>query len=226
MTLLPFSAPGRTPSDVHVDVPGHVAAPLRGGGTALLRPLRDGEDGPLLEVFAGMSDSARAARYLAGMSRLPAVMTAALTSVDGCRHAAWLATVAGRPAGIARYLRTGPGSAELAFEVVDDLHGRGLGSILVDAVTTVAAANGVRQVEATVVPGNQASIRLLGRLGIRLVVADGLLEGRGRLQLLDPALVDRDAVVALASRLPAGTAESAPPVSAGSRPAPARAPLP
>jgi GNAT superfamily N-acetyltransferase len=177
-----------------------VHAPLRSGGTASLRPLGPGETGPLREVFAQMSDASRYSRYLAGTPRLPAAMLAALADVDGRRHAAWLASVDGAPAGIARYVAVGPGTVEVAFEVVDAHHGRGLGSVLLDTVTTVAAARGFCRVQATVMPANEPSLRLLRRLGLDLRSVDGLLEGTGPLRLLDPARVDRAAVVSLALR--------------------------
>ena len=45
---------------------------LRDGTPAVLRPLGDGEAGPLEAVFAGMSAASRASRYLVGLPRLPA----------------------------------------------------------------------------------------------------------------------------------------------------------
>ena len=191
-------APGlRTP-----DVAGHpdVAVALPGGGDVRLRPLRHGESATLEAVFEGMSDEAREQRYLTGLRHLPPPMIRALTDVDGHDHVAWVARLAGRPVGIARYVVEEPGVAEIAFEVVDAHHGVGIGSVLVDTVTTVAAARGVRRLRALVHPGNRASLRLLGRVGVHLTVAGGLLEGEGPLRLLDPARVDRPAVVDLASR--------------------------
>ena len=198
MTILPFSLPRRRPLRPAQD--GHVHAALTDGGTASLRPLGPGETEPLHAVFAQMSDASRYSRYLAGTPRLPAAMAAALADVDGRRHAAWLATVDGVPAGIARYVVVGPGTVEVAFEVVDAHHGRGLGSVLLDTVTTVAAARGFCRVQATVMPANQPSLRLLRRMGLTLTPVDGLLEGTGPLRLLDPARVDRAAVVSLALR--------------------------
>jgi RimJ/RimL family protein N-acetyltransferase len=198
MTILPFSRPRhRTPRPAP---DGHVHVALTDGGTASLRPLGHGETEPLHEVFAQMSAASRYSRYLAGTPRLPAAMAAALTDVDGRRHAAWLATVDGAPAGIARYVAVEPGTVEVAFEVVDAQHGRGLGSVLLDTVTTIAAARGFCRVQATVMPANQPSLRLLRRLGLDLRSVDGLLEGTGPLRLLDPARVDRAAVVSLALR--------------------------
>src|SRR3954447_18168271 len=106
------------------DALDHVRVDLADGGTATLRPLRHGEAAPLLEVFAGMSELSRARRFLTGMARLPAVMLAALTDVDGCDHVAWVASVDGCPVGIGRYARTGPESVEIALEVVDAHQGR------------------------------------------------------------------------------------------------------
>jgi RimJ/RimL family protein N-acetyltransferase len=177
----------------------HVVAPLS-RGTALLRPLRAGETEPLLSVFESMSPSSRLDRYLVGVPRLPSTMLAALADVDGHDHVAWLATVEGAPAGIARSIRVAPDTAEIAFEVADAHQGRGLGTVLLDTVTTLAATHGVRRVQATVMPTNAPSLRLLARLGIPLTLSDGLLEGEGPLRLLDPPRVDRRAVVALAAR--------------------------
>ncbi len=185
----------RTPGPGRPDV----AVPLPGGGVVRLRPLSHGETAPLEAVFAGMSGEAREQRYLTGLRHLPGPMVSALTDVDGARHVAWTAELAGRPVGLARYVLEEPGIAEIAFEVVDAHHGAGIGTALVDAVTTVAAARGVRRLRALVHPGNGPSLRMLRRVGVQLTVADGLLEGEGPLRLVDPPRVDRAAVVDLAS---------------------------
>ena len=175
-----------------------VAVRLPGGGAVALRPLKRGEREPLLAVFDGMSSASRAQRYLTGMVRLPSRTVDLLTDVDGHRHVAWLASIDGRPVGIARALQVDVGVAEVAFEVVDAHHGEGIGSALLDAVTTVLAAQGVRRVSASLLPDNAPSWRLVTRIGVRLHEAGGLLEGEGRLRLLDPPRVDRNAVLALA----------------------------
>ncbi|HEU5042956.1 MAG TPA: GNAT family N-acetyltransferase [Nocardioidaceae bacterium] len=175
-----------------------MAATTWAGDVVELRPLWPGESAPLLAVFAGMSLTSRAGRYLVGIPSLPRSMLDALTAVDGYDHVAWLASVRRQPAGIARYIRAEPGRAELAFEVADDYQGRGVGTALLDAVTTVACTHGVRRVSATVLASNTPSRRLLGRVGVRLPHGDGVLEGEGRLRLLDPPRVDRAAVLALA----------------------------
>ena len=180
--------------------PAHdvVTVRLRGGGLVELRPLRHAERDALLAVFDGMSPESRALRYLTGMLRMPSATLDLLTDVDGDRHVAWLASAQGQPVGIARYVRDDAGIAEVAVEVVDDHQGLGIGAALVDAVTTVAAARGVDRVRALLSPDNEASRRLVTRIGIRLQVVDGLLEGEGRLRLLQPPRIDRQRVLALA----------------------------
>lgn len=200
----------------------HVHVRLRDGGSVLLRPLVDGEVAVLETVFEGLSTRSRHQRFLVPMPRLPGSHRRTLAQVDGRRHVAWVALVDGVPVGICRYVLTAPDAAELAFEVVDAHQGRGIGSALVDAVTTVAHDRGVRWVEATVEPGNLASKAMLARVGVRLVLSDGLLEGRGELRPPASSRVNRRAVLALAGQL-ASSSSTAAATSSSRRSEPCRA---
>ncbi|HEV7626044.1 MAG TPA: GNAT family N-acetyltransferase [Streptomyces sp.] len=190
MTVLPLAR--RRPASVRVSLPD--------GGTAQVRPLKDGESAPLLEVFAGLSVRSRAFRYLTAMPRLPGPFVRSLSATDGLVSVAWLASVDDRPVGIGRYvlMTEDPCTADLAFEVVDEQQRRGLGTALLDTITTVAADNGVRRLAATVHPQNKASLQLLSRLSIPMTLDGGVLEGSSPLRLLDPPRIDRRAVVELA----------------------------
>ena len=194
----------------------HIRVRLRDGRSALLRPLVGGEISVLEDVFEGLSARSRHQRFLVPMPRLPVGHRRTLAQVDGHRHVAWVAMVDGMPVGLCRFVRTAPDTAEVAFEVVDVEQGRGIGSALVDAVATVAEAAGIRWLEATVAPGNDASIAVLDRVGVRLHPEDGLLEGRGRLRLPAPPRVDRRAVLALAGQ-PASSASTAAATSSSRR---------
>jgi RimJ/RimL family protein N-acetyltransferase len=168
---------------------------LDDGQVAALRPLRPDERKPLLEVFGGMSELSRARRYLTGMPHLPPTLLRRLADVGGRDHVAWLATIDGDPVGIGRYAAADHRVVDVALEVVDRFHGRGLGGALLDAVATAACANGFTTAMATVHPANHASVRLLRRIGLTLCVRDGLLEGEAPLRLPDPPRVDRRAVL-------------------------------
>ena len=185
-------------ADGPLTVPGwpadSVEARLRDGSTAVLRPLGHGETGPLQAVFDGLSAQSRTDRYLVGVPRLTGSMATALTAIDDHRHIAWLATVDDRPAGIARVVRVGPATAELAFEVVDACQGVGLGAALVDALTTAGAVSGIDRVRATVHPSNHRSLHVLALVGLRLSPLDGLLEGESRLRLMERPRIDRTRV--------------------------------
>ena len=191
----------RRPSSIRVALPD--------GGTAHVRPLGDGESTPLMDVFAGLSPESRASRYLVATSRLPESFVRRLSATDGVVSVAWLASVDDRPVGIGRYvgLSEDPCTADVAFEVVDEQQGRGLGTALLDTITTVAAHHGVRHLTATVLPQNTASLRLLSRIGISMSFDGGVLEGRAPLRPLDPPRVDRRAVLELARRSAPASAE-------------------
>jgi hypothetical protein len=70
--------------------------------------------------------------------------------------------------------------------------------VLLEAVVTVAAANGIRQLSATVHPSNASSVRLLGHVGLSLEPVDGLLEGRADLVLPPHPRLDRVQVLSVA----------------------------
>ena len=189
MTTFAFTSPlGSTP---------YVTAPLR-DGEARLRPLLPGELTPQRAVFDGLSPGSRADRYLTGVDELTTGMWRTLTAVDGHHHVAWLATVDGRPAGIGRFVRVEPCTADIAFEVADEHQGRGLGTALLDTVTTVAAAKRIRRLQATALGTNRRSQRLLSQIGVTMRPSGGMLEGDSLFHLLDHARVDRPAVLRLA----------------------------
>ena len=176
-----------------------VTAPLR-HGDAVLRPLLPGEVEPQRAVFEEMSAESRRHRFLTPVHHLPGSMWRALGDVDGRDHVAWLATVDGRPAGVGRYVRVAACTAEIAFEVADEHQGLGLGAVLLDAVTTVAAARRIRRLQASVLPSNQRSRHLLTLIGLGLRPVDGLLEGESLFHLLPTPRVDRPGVLRLMER--------------------------
>ena len=71
------------------------------------------------------------------------------------------------PAGLARLVRAGS-EAEVAFEVVDDQHGRGIGTALAEALAADARAAGIDELHATVAGDNAVAMSLLARMSRRL----------------------------------------------------------
>jgi RimJ/RimL family protein N-acetyltransferase len=152
-----------------------------------IRPYQPGDEDVVTAVFDGMSPASRRARYLAALDELPARMLTALTAVYGADHVALVAEVRrGRtrhPVGIGRVVVDGPGRAELAYEVVDAWHGRGVGTRLVGALVADARRRGLEELHATLLPDNDASLALLRRHlpTLRTQLRAGLLEASANL---------------------------------------------
>ena len=139
-----------------------------------VRPLARGDESALADLFARMSDESRRRRYLAVKPRLSQRELTYLTDVDHVRHEA-LAAVdeRGRLAAVARYAELSPCTAEVAVEVADDYHGRGLGTDLVRRIADRAQANGYLTLSATTLWENTAARALFKRLGYRATGSGG-----------------------------------------------------
>ena len=67
-------------------------------------------------------------------------------------------------AGGGRYIVIQPGQAEVAFVVVDEYQGRGIGGILMRHLTSIARTAGLRTFIAEVLPENTPMLQLLRRV--------------------------------------------------------------
>jgi len=133
-----------------------------------LRPLHGGERRPVLEVFAGLSDRSRRLRFLGAKPRLSDRDLELLADVGCCGREAVVAVEqeTGRPIGIGRYVRDANApEAEIAFEVVDEWQGRGVGTRLVLELARLARAEGVLRMRADVERSNRAALALVRGLG-------------------------------------------------------------
>ena len=128
-------------------------------------------------TFAGLSERSRFLRYHAATPRLTTRMRRALLDVDDSRHLAHVAEVIDprgpRAIGIARMLDLGGGRAEVAVEVVDAWHRRGVGSLLLTSVARDAARLGYVEVTADVLPENRPVRRLFAAVFPDAVVDAG-----------------------------------------------------
>lgn len=144
-----------------------VTAP--GPGSAVrLRRLGAGERRPVLDVFRGLSDRSRRLRFHGPKPRLPANELERLVDVGCCGREAVAAVevASGRTVGIARFSRDGAEpEAEIAFAVVDEWQGRGVGRALVSALAALARREDVERVRASVAVGNDAALALVRSLG-------------------------------------------------------------
>jgi GNAT superfamily N-acetyltransferase len=139
--------------------------------TILVRPLRHGERNAVLEVFAGLSERSRRLRFLGSKPRLLETDVAHLVDVGRQGREAVVAVdrETGRTLGIARYVRDADApEAEIAFAVVDDWHGRGLGKRLLADLRVLAREEGILRFRALIAHGNKAAFALVRGLGDEL----------------------------------------------------------
>jgi RimJ/RimL family protein N-acetyltransferase len=142
---------------------------LRDGSQALIRPIAPEDRSLLRALYHELSDLSRRRRFLVPTSELSDDDLGYLTDVDHKRHEALIALdpEAERAVGVARYVRV-PGdreAGEVAVEVVDDWHRRGLGTALLDRLTQRARENGLVRYTALVSPDNDVVLNALGRNG-------------------------------------------------------------
>jgi GNAT superfamily N-acetyltransferase len=134
-----------------------------------VQQLRNGDTETVATVFERLSDESRRRRFGGPKPRLSTEELAFLARVDGAHHVL-VAYVDGdrRPAGLARLVRIGRRSAEVAFEVADEHQGRGVGSALARVLGTDARAAGIVELQATVTGEHHQAAALLARTTRRL----------------------------------------------------------
>ena len=141
---------------------------LRDGTPIVVRPIAPEDKTLLLEAFERLSDESRRRRYLTPATELTPEDLVYLTAVDHRRHEAVIALdEEGRCVGVARYVQV-PGErriAEIAAEVVDDWHGRGVATTLLGDLSRRALENGITQFRAYVSSDNRVVLDALERAG-------------------------------------------------------------
>jgi acetyl coenzyme A synthetase (ADP forming)-like protein len=172
---------------------------LKDGSTVHVRPVRHADAAGLLEFLQRLSENSRALRFFAVVKDAFLEIEARReTDVDYSDTFGIVAT-AGHDERIvahAMYARGGHDRAETAYAVADDYQGRGLGTILLGQLAEVAAANGIRTLEAEVLPHNHPMIALLRQSGFPVEVQIAA----GEIHATFPSLLTEDALEHFESR--------------------------
>ena len=147
---------------------------LRDGSHVRIRQGRRADRELMLRGFQRLSPESRYRRFLTPMPRLPGAAVRHLTDIDHHDHEAMIALdeTGTEALGDALYVRDPErsGTAEVAVTVVDDWQGRGLGPLLLEAISARARDEGVGTFTALMLAGNQAMMDLFERLGpVRVV---------------------------------------------------------
>jgi len=145
---------------------------LRNGRRIEIRALRPGDRDALLAAADHTSDQSLYRRFFSVRRAFSDQEVASFVNVDFVDEIALLAVLREGAreivAGGGRYIVVRPGTAELAFTVVDEFQGQGIASALLRHLTALARVAGVREFIAEVLTDNTAMLRVFERSGLRM----------------------------------------------------------
>src|SRR5438477_5936436 len=181
---------------------------LRDGSTLRLRPPTAADADGLIRFFDRLSPDSRYLRFH-GATIIDHSTVAAALETDWPSRGSLLGELAGpegvvRPVALATYVRLhDPRRAEVAFAVADELHGRGIGTRLLERLAAHAAASGIEAFVAEVLPQNAAMLRVFDDAGFENArrLQEGVVEVSLHIESRSPAIADRRDHVAVAASL-------------------------
>jgi len=145
---------------------------LRDGRRVTIRALKPDDEAGLAEAVAGLSAASLHRRFFAVKRHFSDSEKAFFLHVDFINHVALVAEVEDGAAlkivGGARYIVTAPGSAEVAFAIVDGFQGQGLGTLLMRHLLTLARDGGLKTLVAEVLAENSAMLKVFENSGLEV----------------------------------------------------------
>jgi len=154
-----------------------VQVELRDGSRVRIRQCRRTDRDLLVRGFERLSPESRYRRFLTPMHELDEKALRYLTDLDHRHHEAIFALdESGEGVGVARYVRSAvrPDRADVAVAVVDGWQGRGLGTLLLQAISVGARDKGARTFTALVLASNHEMMDRFEHLGpVRIVGCAG-----------------------------------------------------
>src|SRR5436190_4360209 len=160
-------------------VPGHSYALLADGATVEIRPAGPGDIGAVTRFHQDMSPDNLYLRFFSMSKQAGEQEARRVCRPPDAGHAALLALLGTQLAGVASYELTGmQGVAEAAFAVADDMHGRGIATLLLEHLVSVGRAQRVQAFTATTLPENVAMLRVFADAGlsVRRRLVDNVIE--------------------------------------------------
>ncbi|MGN6373136.1 MAG: GNAT family N-acetyltransferase [Solirubrobacteraceae bacterium] len=146
---------------------------LRDGSRVAVRPVREQDEPALRSFFAGLCAHARLLRFFTGAADVTnAARVAASTGPD--RYGVLAHDETGVLVGHALYMQLDATRAEVAVEVADHLHDRGLGTLLIERLACVAEERGITRFIAEVLPQNRQMLAVFrDGFDARVTLRDG-----------------------------------------------------
>lgn len=143
--------------------------PIAGGPVVFFRHVRPDDQPLVTEAIRTASRETLLHRFFSPIRSVSPEQLRRMLAIDRTNELCIVGVVPARDATRivcgARYVRLHtPGAAEIALTVHDDFQHRGLGSFLLQLLTRLAAADGIRRFEADVMTSNQKMLNLFSKL--------------------------------------------------------------
>jgi ribosomal protein S18 acetylase RimI-like enzyme len=146
--------------------------PLRNGRRVKIRALRPDDRDDLVAAVRRTSDRSLYRRFFGVRRDFSERETAYFLNADFINHVALVALVDERERSVivggGRYIVVQPGQAELAFAVVDEYQGQGIGQALMRHLAGIARRAELRELTAEVLPENTPMLKVFEKSGLRV----------------------------------------------------------
>jgi GNAT superfamily N-acetyltransferase len=130
---------------------------LQDGSSVTIRPASTQDEPALRSFLEGLCLEARHLRFFTGAANI--AFAAHLAAAADAKHYGLIAhDETGVLVGHATYVKLDETRAEVAVEVADHLHGRGLGTILIERLAVIAEERGITHFVAEVLSDNHAML--------------------------------------------------------------------
>ena len=137
------------------------------GSTVEIRPARPQDADAVRTMHAAMSQANFYLRFFSTSSRAAGQEAKRVCRQPDSEHAALLAWQGDRLVGVGSYEPAGqPGVAEVSFAVPDDMHGRGIASLLLERLIWQARQRDLRTLTAETMAENSAMLRVFAGSGL------------------------------------------------------------
>jgi RimJ/RimL family protein N-acetyltransferase len=145
---------------------------LRDGRRAEIRALKPDDKTDMLAAVSRIGAQSMRRRFFGAKRDFSEAEQAFYLNVDFVNHVALVAVVdeGDRPTivGGGRYVVVHPGAAEVAFAVVDEYQGQGIGAALLRHLIVIARDAGLNELIAEVLPENAAMLKVFENSGLKM----------------------------------------------------------